>query len=89
LIQEATGGGIVVGPESVGYRITKEALVFGGRTMTATDVAVALGIAPGVGDPSAVSDLSATIVEGTKRRIKAMLEVTLDSMKTTTGVCYI
>ena len=43
------GGSIVeraaaVGPESVGYRLIEEALVFGGRTLTATDAAVAAGI---------------------------------------------
>ncbi|GII93896.1 hydantoinase/oxoprolinase N-terminal domain-containing protein [Sinosporangium siamense] len=44
----ALGGGSVVaggavGPRSVGYRITREALVFGGRTATLTDAAVAAG----------------------------------------------
>src|SRR5207245_9983797 len=33
-----------VGPQSVGYRLTEEALVFGGDTLTATDAAVAAGI---------------------------------------------
>src|SRR3954447_3025417 len=43
------GGSIVrnaplsVGPQSVGYRLTEEALVFGGMTVTATDAAVAAG----------------------------------------------
>jgi hypothetical protein len=32
-----------VGPTSVGYRLTREAYVFGGTTLTATDVAVAGG----------------------------------------------
>ncbi|WP_217588132.1 hydantoinase/oxoprolinase N-terminal domain-containing protein [Lentibacillus saliphilus] len=32
-----------VGPESVGYRLTEEAYVFGGQTLTATDVAIAAG----------------------------------------------
>ncbi|NUR87256.1 MAG: hydantoinase/oxoprolinase family protein [Nonomuraea sp.] len=44
----ALGGGTVVksgrlGPESVGYRITEEALVFGGSTPTMTDAAVVAG----------------------------------------------
>src|ERR687893_76782 len=34
-----------VGPQSVGYRITEEALVFGGDTLTTTDIAVAAGVA--------------------------------------------
>ncbi|MEV0595008.1 hydantoinase/oxoprolinase family protein [Nonomuraea cavernae] len=47
----ALGGGTVVrregvGPDSVGYRIAEEALVFGGTTTTMTDVAVAAGRTP-------------------------------------------
>ncbi|MGW3348164.1 hydantoinase/oxoprolinase N-terminal domain-containing protein [Nonomuraea rubra] len=52
----ALGGGTVVrphglGPDSVGYRIVREALVFGGTTATMTDAAVAAGrIPPGAED---------------------------------------
>ncbi|MEV0202828.1 hydantoinase/oxoprolinase family protein [Nonomuraea sp. NPDC050691] len=51
----ALGGGTVVrddavGPDSVGYRITEEALVFGGSTVTMTDAAVAAGRVPPEGD---------------------------------------
>ncbi|MFG1706452.1 hydantoinase/oxoprolinase N-terminal domain-containing protein [Nonomuraea sp. M3C6] len=47
----ALGGGTMVrshgiGPDSVGYRIVREALVFGGNTMTMTDAAVAAGRSP-------------------------------------------
>ncbi|MEU8245920.1 hydantoinase/oxoprolinase family protein [Nonomuraea sp. NPDC048916] len=47
----ALGGGTVVrsdgvGPDSVGYRISEEALVFGGTTITMTDAAVAAGRIP-------------------------------------------
>ncbi len=42
--------GIEVGPTSVGYRLTSEALVFGGSTLTTTDVIVAAGRAD-LGDP--------------------------------------
>ena len=48
LFSLALGGGsivspdpLAVGPHSVGYRLTEAALVFGGRTITATDCAVA------------------------------------------------
>lgn len=44
-------GGVRVGPESVGYRLTQEALVFGGATPTLTDAAVAGGRAS-IGDAS-------------------------------------
>ena len=46
-----------IGPESVGYRLTEEALVFGGNSTTATDLAVAQGLAT-VGDPSRVEHLA-------------------------------
>lgn len=55
--------GSEVGPESVGFRITREARVFGGSTLTFTDVAVAAGAAR-LGDATAVSDVPA----GTVRR---------------------
>lgn len=40
LVDVVTGA---VGPQSVGFRITEEALVFGGHQLTLTDVAVAAG----------------------------------------------
>jgi N-methylhydantoinase A/oxoprolinase/acetone carboxylase beta subunit len=56
------GGSIVeryplaVGPKSVGYRLTREALVFGGNALTATDAAVAAGLAE-IGDSGVVAGL--------------------------------
>lgn len=37
------GDGVVVGPRSVGYRITEDALLFGGKVATLSDAAVASG----------------------------------------------
>jgi N-methylhydantoinase A/oxoprolinase/acetone carboxylase beta subunit len=34
---------VTVGPDSVGYELLKRGLIFGGDTLTATDVAVKLG----------------------------------------------
>jgi len=51
-----------IGPESTGFRLSTDALVFGGRTLTATDVAVAAGQAR-VGDPHRVEILDAHLVE--------------------------
>ena len=42
-----------VGPDSVGYRLSEEALIFGGSTLTASDIAVKAGHAS-FGDPSRV-----------------------------------
>jgi N-methylhydantoinase A/oxoprolinase/acetone carboxylase beta subunit len=51
-----------IGPQSVGFRLTEMARVFGGTTLTATDIAVAAGLAA-VGDRSRVSDLEPAEVE--------------------------
>ncbi|WVW85935.1 hypothetical protein I302_107973 [Kwoniella bestiolae CBS 10118] len=79
--QDPSTGKVTVGPESVGYKITNEALVFGGNTLTATDIAVAAGVAE-VGDVTAVKAISQNYISAARERMKAMLEVTVDSMKT-------
>ena len=56
IVRQHEDGTVTVGPDSVGYRVTKEALCFGGRTLTATDIVVAAGAAEGVGDPALVAD---------------------------------
>ncbi len=40
----STSDPVRVGPLSVGYRLTSDALVFGGTRLTATDIAVAAGL---------------------------------------------
>ena len=49
IVRERPDGTVTVGPDSVGYEITKKALCFGGDTLTATDIAVRLGMAD-IGD---------------------------------------
>jgi N-methylhydantoinase A/oxoprolinase/acetone carboxylase beta subunit len=81
------GGSIVdldtgeVGPASVGYRLTEEALVFGGSTLTATDIAVAAGRAQ-VGDPSRVAHLDPVFVERVLARIAERVAEAVDRMRT-------
>lgn len=81
------GGSIVdvetgeVGPESVGYRLTTEALVFGGSTLTATDIAVAAGRAD-VGDPSKVAHLDPDLVSKVLARIAERVADAVDRMRT-------
>ena len=72
---------VAVGPSSSGYRITEEALVFGGKRLTATDIAVAAGTAT-IGDVSKVAGLSKRVVEETLQRIRATVEEVVDKMKT-------
>ena len=87
----ALGGGSVietaplrVGPASVGHRLTREAMVFGGDTLTASDLAVAGGIAK-MGDPDRVMGLDRAVVEKGLARIQAMLEDVMDRVKLSRG----
>jgi len=84
----ALGGGSLVGrdpprvgPRSVGHRLTEEALVFGGGTLTATDVAVAAGLAE-IGDPGLVRGLDPALVGAALELIHDEAEAAVDRMKT-------
>ena len=81
---EVPAGALKVGPDSVGYRIAHEALVFGGATLTTSDVAVATGRAE-FGDSAALPDFSSAMLTATWARFQAMLEEAVDRMKTTRG----
>jgi N-methylhydantoinase A/oxoprolinase/acetone carboxylase beta subunit len=74
-------GPLTVGPVSVGYRLTERARVFGGDTLTATDVAVAAGLVD-LGDPSRVASLSPDLVRRALARMHAMIAEGVDRMKT-------
>ncbi|MEO0754494.1 MAG: hydantoinase/oxoprolinase family protein, partial [Pseudomonadota bacterium] len=73
--------GRTIGPQSVGHNLVTEARVFGGNTLTATDIIVAAGRAE-VGDPSRVADLPSELVETALATIQTILEEGLRSMKT-------
>lgn len=73
--------GMRIGPDSVGYEITTRALVFGGDTLTTTDVVVAAGLAE-VGDRSRVAHLSPELIENAIRTIHRMVDEAVDRMKT-------
>jgi N-methylhydantoinase A/oxoprolinase/acetone carboxylase beta subunit len=76
--------GRAIGPLSVGYRLTRESLVFGGSRLTASDVAVAAGRA-GFGDAGAVSEIDPRLVARTLEAIDARLAELVDSLKTAPG----
>lgn len=84
------GGSIVridrnvsVGPDSVGYKLPEEAVVFGGNVLTATDCTVLTNPELKIGDPAlmkgALSENQLTKVSVT---IKQKLEKVIDTMKT-------
>ncbi len=80
IVRERPDGTVTVGPDSVGYEITKRALVFGGDTLTATDIAVRLGMYQ-LGDPSKVAHISEELARKALAAMSAMVEDGIDSMK--------
>ena len=91
LLSIGLGGGSVVerdplavGPRSVGYLLNREALVFGGETLTATDAAVAAGIVE-IGDIRAVAGLSRDLARAVLEEARAKIEDSVDRMKTEAG----
>jgi N-methylhydantoinase A/oxoprolinase/acetone carboxylase beta subunit len=75
---------VTIGPDSVGYRLTQDAWLFGGSTLTTSDIAVASGKAS-FGDsallPTLPPSLPATILD----RISDMMADGIDRMKTQSG----
>jgi N-methylhydantoinase A/oxoprolinase/acetone carboxylase beta subunit len=74
-------GEVSIGPDSVGYQITEKALVFGGDVLTATDIAVRMGLAS-VGDPAKAASIDKGFAERAFAKIVEMVADHLDSMKT-------
>ena len=68
-----TPDGIKVGPQSVGYKIVTEALIFGGSTLTTSDLMVAAGRAE-FGDKSKVAHITPDLIERAQAEIMSMLE---------------
>ncbi len=85
IVRTNDDGRVTVGPDSVGYKVTKEALCFGGKTLTATDIVVAKGLAEGVGDPTLVADVDPATVDGAYAEITRIIEDAVDAMKTSAG----
>jgi N-methylhydantoinase A/oxoprolinase/acetone carboxylase beta subunit len=70
-----------IGPESVGFRLAEEALIFGGDVLTASDIAVASGAAD-FGDPEKLRTLDPVQVRAAAKRMHQMVEEAFDRMKT-------
>jgi N-methylhydantoinase A/oxoprolinase/acetone carboxylase beta subunit len=79
------GGSLVrdtaVGPDSVGYELTSRALVFGGDTLTATDIAVAAGRAD-IGDADRVRHLDRDVVRKALERVAQDIADAVERMRT-------
>ena len=80
IVRQRPDGTVTVGPDSVGYRITEEALCFGGSVCTATDIAVRLGMAD-LGDREKVMHLEEGFARRAMEGITTLAEDALDAMK--------
>lgn len=80
------GGSIVsadgssIGPQSVGHRLVTEGLVFGGETLTTTDILVASGNAD-IGDKSQIAHIAQDTIRNAQATLHAMLDSNIDMMK--------
>ncbi len=73
--------GARIGPDSVGYEITSKALVFGGDTLTTTDIIVAAGLED-IGDRSRVAHIPAATIHAALDTMHRMVDEAVDRMKT-------
>jgi len=73
-----------IGPLSVGYRLLDEGIVFGGSQLTTSDIAIAAGKLD-LGDTAKVAHLDAETTARVLALAKAMVEETVDRMKTEAG----
>ena len=76
---------IKVGPQSVGFELTQKAKVFGGNVLTATDIAVAGGLAS-VGNRDHISNIDSALIERVTKEIQEMVSVAVDRMKTSASL---
>ncbi len=74
------GDALTVGPQSVGYRLTDKAMIFGGTTLTTSDVAVGLGLA-NFGNVEALRGLKAAYLSAVKARTDEMLVNAVERMR--------
>ncbi|RXY99158.1 hydantoinase/oxoprolinase N-terminal domain-containing protein [Fictibacillus sp. S7] len=81
IIRIQDNGDFTVGPDSVGYRLPEKSLIFGGDTLTTTDVVVALGKV-NLGDPSKVAHLDKELLNKVYLKMVDLVEEAIDRMKT-------
>ena len=93
LLSIALGGGsvvsedgAVVGPQSVGFRLAEEGLVFGGNVRTATDCGVAAGWAE-IGNRGLAAGLSRPVVARFTDTVRDQIAEAVDRMKPDAREC--
>lgn len=91
LLSIGLGGGshvqldpLKVGPVSVGYKLLKEGIAFGGKQLTTTDIAIATGLLK-LGDRTKVAHLDAATCRKVFDESARLAEEAIDRMKTEAG----
>lgn len=91
LLSIGLGGGshvqldpLKVGPISVGYRLMRDGIAFGGKQLTTTDVAIAMGVLT-LGDKAKVAHLDAATCRKVFAEAARLSEEAIDRMKTEAG----
>lgn len=77
-----------VGPGSVGHFIREQAKVFGGQSLTATDVVVALGKTD-LGDASLIKDVPEYMTRLAQKEISRKLESVIDQMRVSAAPVHV
>ncbi|KAK7954155.1 hypothetical protein PG996_015040 [Apiospora saccharicola] len=79
IVRQAEDGKVTVGPGSVGHYLTREALAFSGKVVTASDIAVAAGrVKMGTSEVN----LDPNLIRDAEEQIKKLLEGVVDLIKT-------
>lgn len=73
-----------VGPVSVGYRLIRDALIFGGTQLTTSDIAVAAGLLE-LGDRARVATIDPAYARRVLDEAARLVEEAVDRMKTEAG----
>lgn len=91
LLSIGLGGGshvqldpLKVGPISVGYRLLRDGIAFGGKQLTTTDVAIAMSVLT-IGDKAKVAHLDAATCKKVFAEAARLSEEAIDRMKTEAG----
>lgn len=81
IIRIQENGAFTIGPDSVGHKLVEKALIFGGETLTATDIVVALGKEE-IGDPSRVKKIDKGLLNAIYDQMVKKVEDAIDRIKT-------
>jgi len=76
-----TGEGVTIGPQSIGHALHQHARIFGGDTLTMTDIGVAAGRLS-LGDTAALAAFTQDQIDAAMRRVGEMLEDAIERMRT-------